>query len=47
MALIRTTIRIDHEEDDKDFQKFLGWLRQKKYTTSHLKGVIQTRKLNG
>lgn len=47
MTTMRTTIRIDHDEDDKDMLGLIGWLKSKKYKTSHLKGVIQQRKLNG
>jgi hypothetical protein len=43
---MRTVIRIDHEDNDKDVLGLIGWMKSKKYTTSHLKGVVQTKKLN-
>ena len=43
----RTTIRIDHEEDDPYIKKVISDLRARGYTTTHLKGLSRTAERDG
>lgn len=47
MITIRTTLRIDAEEEDKRIKDLIQQIKAAGFKTSHLKGVIQQRKLNG
>lgn len=47
MATMRTTFRIDHEENDPKVRDLIALVKKQGFRTSHLKGVIQTKKLNG
>lgn len=45
--LIRTTIRIDHEEDDPRAKSIVNSVKASGLTTSHQKGVVVVRAMNG
>lgn len=47
MTTLRTIIRIDHEEGDPRMSILLSVVKAHEFTTSHQKGVVVTRALNG
>lgn len=47
MTTLRTTIRIDHEEGDPRVKSIVNSVKSSKLTTSHQKGVMVVRAMNG
>lgn len=45
--IYRTTIRIDHEEGDPKVKSIINTVKASGLTTSHLKGVVVTRAMDG
>lgn len=47
MTLTRTTIRIDHDEDDPRAKSIVNSVKASGLTTSHQKGVVVMKPMNG
>lgn len=45
--IVRTTIRIDHEEGDLRVKSIVNSVKASGLTTSHQKGVVVVKPMNG